>query len=82
MLIQPGQHFLLDALYVGELAPPHDVVVFPSSFNLLNEFLHERQAIRGLFPEVLFAHLRRLLLPVLGSQSHIHATLPGHVAES
>jgi hypothetical protein len=50
-----------------ELAPTSDIAVFRCALNLHNEFFDQRELIPVFFPEVLFANVRRLFLPVLGS---------------
>ena len=67
MLIKPLEHFLFDAFDVSELAPPGIVVIFPGALELLNKFLHQSELVLVFLSEVLFANLRCLILPVLGS---------------
>ena len=65
MLIKPLEHFDINAFDVGKLAPPGIVVVFSGSFKLVNKFLHQTEIALVIVPEVLFANLRCLILPIL-----------------
>jgi len=50
---------------VGELTPTSHIAVFRGALNLHNEFFHQPQLVPVFFPEMLFANVRSLLLPVL-----------------
>ena len=47
--------------------PTSDIVVFAVALKLHNEFLHQPQLVLVFFPEMLFAKVRRLFLPIFGS---------------
>jgi len=71
MLIQPFQRLRLDVLDVSELRPASNVLRFACAFKLHDEFIHQSQFVLVLFPEMPFAHVRCLLLPMFGSYAHI-----------
>jgi hypothetical protein len=50
----------------SELAPTSHIAVFRDTLNLHNEFFHQPQLVPVFFPEMLFANVRSLFLPVLG----------------
>lgn len=74
MLIHPLQHLLFNVLDVGELGPASDVHTFAGALDLQDEVVHQGQFVHMLFPEMLFARVSGLLLPMFDSTAHI---LPG-----
>jgi hypothetical protein len=65
--LETRKHLLFNVFYIGELAPTSDIAVFAGALKLHNEFLHQPQLVPVFFPEMLFANVRRLFLPVFGS---------------
>ena len=65
--LEARKHLFFNIFDVGELAPTNDIAVFAGALNLHNEFLHQPQLVPVFFPEMLFANVRRLFLPVFGS---------------
>ena len=51
----------------SELAPTSDIAVFTGALNLHNEFFHQPRLVPVFFPEMMFANVRRLFLPIFGS---------------
>src|SRR5208283_5308330 len=64
------KHLFFNIFDVGELAPTSYIAVFSSTLNLHNEFFHQPKLVQVFFPKMLFANVRSLFLPDLGSQSH------------
>jgi hypothetical protein len=60
-------HLFFTSFDVGELGPTSHIAVFRGALNLNDEFFHQSQLLPVFFPEVLFADVRSLFLPVLGS---------------
>ncbi len=67
MNLETLEHLSFNIFDVGELAPTSHIAVFRGTLNLHNEFFNQSQLIPVLFPEMLFANIRSLFLPVLGS---------------
>jgi hypothetical protein len=61
------EHLFFNVFDIGELAPTSHIAVFRDTLNLHNEFFHQPQLGPVFFPEMLFANVRSLFLPVLGS---------------
>jgi len=64
------EHLFFDAFDVSELAPPIHITVFRRALNLYDKLFHRPQLVRVFFPEMLFANVSSLFLPVLGPQTH------------
>jgi hypothetical protein len=60
------EHFFFDVFDVNELAPPSHITVFRRALNLFDKLFHQPQLVRVFFPEMLFANVSSLFLPVLG----------------
>ena len=58
------------SLMFSELAPPSHITVFRRAINLCDKLFHQPQLVRVFFPEMLFANVSSLLLPVLSPQTH------------
>ena len=67
---EPLEHLFFDVFDVSELAPPSHITVFSRALNLYDKFFHQPQLIRVFFPEMLFANVSSLFLPVLSPQTH------------
>ena len=67
---EPLEHLFFDVFDVSELAPPSHITVFSRALNLYNKLFHQPQLIREIFPEMLFANVSSLFLPVLSPQTH------------
>jgi len=67
MHLQALEHLFFNAFDVGESAPTSDVAVFRSTLNLNDKFFHQPRLVPVFFPEMLFANIRRLFLPIIGS---------------
>ena len=65
--LETRKRLLFNVFYICELAPTSDIAVFAGTLKLHNEFLHQPQLVTVCFPEMLFANVRRLFLPVFGS---------------
>jgi hypothetical protein len=52
---------------VGELTPTSHIAVFRRALNLHDEFFYQPELVPVFFPKGLFANVRSLFLPVLGS---------------
>ena len=61
------EHLFFNVFDVGELAPTSHIAVFRGALNFHNEFFHQPELVPVFFPKVLFANVRSLFLPVLGS---------------
>jgi hypothetical protein len=61
------EHLFFNVFDVGELAPTSHIAIFRDPLNLHNEFFHQPKLVPVFFPEMLFANVRSLFLPVLGS---------------
>jgi hypothetical protein len=61
------KHLSFDAFDVSELAPTSHITVFERALNLYDKLFHQPQLIRIFFSQMLFAKVRSLFLPVLGS---------------
>jgi hypothetical protein len=68
--LQTLEHLLFDVFDVSELAPTSDIRVISGTLNLYDKLFQQLQLVRVFFPEMLFAHVRSLFLPVLGPQTH------------
>jgi hypothetical protein len=65
--LEARKHLLFNVFDIGKLAPTSDITVSAGAFELRNEFLHQSQLVPIFFTEMLFADVRRLLPPILGS---------------
>jgi len=70
MPLEAFEHLFFNVFDVSELTPTSHIRVFRCSFNLHDKFFYQCQLVPVLFPEMLFANVRRLFLPVLRSDSH------------
>jgi hypothetical protein len=64
--LEARKHLSFNVFDVGEQAATSDIAAFAGALNLHNEFLHQLQRGTVFFPEMMFANVRRLFLPVLG----------------
>ena len=64
LFVQSFVHFLC---IIGECAPSGHVQILSCAFKFMDEFLDERKFVRIDGTEVLFANIRRLILPVPGA---------------
>jgi|SRR6516162_1430326 len=64
------EHLFFDVFDVSELAPPSHITLFRRALNLYDKLFHQSQLVRVFFPEMLFASVRSLFLPVLSPQTH------------
>jgi hypothetical protein len=64
------EHLFFDAFDVSELAPPSHITVFRRALNLYDKLFHQSQLVWVFFPEMLFANVSSLFLPVLSPQTH------------
>jgi hypothetical protein len=60
------EHPFFDAFNVSELAPTSRIAVFGRALNLYDKLFHQAELVRVFLPQMLFAELRSLFLPVLG----------------
>jgi hypothetical protein len=60
------KHLFFNVFDVDELTPTSYIAVFRGALNLHNELFHQPQLVPVFFPEMLFANVRSLFLPVLG----------------
>ena len=67
MNLEALEHLSFNVLDVSELAPTSHIAVFRGALNLYNEFFHQPELVPVFFPKVLFANVRSLFLPILGS---------------
>jgi hypothetical protein len=58
------EHLFFDVFDVSELAPTTHVRVFGRALNLYDKLFHQLQLVRIFFPQMLFAKLGGLFLPV------------------
>jgi hypothetical protein len=58
------EHLFFDVFDVSELAPTSHVTVLGRPLKLYDELFHQSQLVRVFFPQMLFANVRSLLLPV------------------
>jgi hypothetical protein len=65
--LEAPEHLFFDVFNVSELAPTGHVRVFGRALNLYDKLFDQPQFVRVFFPEMLFAKLRSLFLPVLGT---------------
>jgi hypothetical protein len=61
------EHLFFDISDVSELAPTSRVTVFGKVLDLHEKLFDQRQPVPVFFPQMLFAKLSSLFLPVLGS---------------
>ena len=66
MNLEALEHLFFDVLDVSELAPPSHITVFRRALNFYDKLFHQPQLVRVFFPEMLFANVSILFLPVLG----------------
>jgi hypothetical protein len=64
------EHLFFDAFDVSELAPPSHITVFRRALSLYDKLFHQPQLVRVFFPEMLFANVSSLFLPVLSPRTH------------
>jgi hypothetical protein len=69
------EHLFFDVFDVRELAPPSHITVFRRALNLYDKLFHQPQLVRVFFPEMLFANVSSLFLPVLSPQTHRRSKL-------
>ena len=65
--LEAPKHLFFDAFDVSKAAPTSQVAARGRTFNLYNKLPHQTQLVRVFFPQMLFANVRSLLLPVFGS---------------
>jgi hypothetical protein len=77
--VEALEHLSFDFFDVGELAPTSDIAVCAGTLKLHNEFLHQPELVPVFLPEMLFANVRRLFLPVFGIRvkNIVRAATPG-----
>jgi hypothetical protein len=63
------KHLFFDVFDVSELAPPSHITV-RWALNLYDKLFHQPQLVRVFFPEMLFANVSSLFLPVLSPKTH------------
>ena len=61
------EHLFFDVFDISELAPPSYITVFRMAINLYDKLFHQPQLVRVFSPEMLFANVSSLFLPVLSS---------------
>jgi hypothetical protein len=59
------EHLFFDVFDIRELAPTTHVGVFRRALNLCDKLFHQPQLVRVSLPQMLFAKVRSLFLPVL-----------------
>jgi hypothetical protein len=64
--LEPLEHLFFDVPDISELAPPSHVTVFGRALNLYNKLFHQRRLIWVFLPQMLFAKICGLFLPILG----------------
>jgi len=64
------EHLFFAVFDVSELAPPSHITVFRRALNLYDKLFHQPQLVRVFFPEMLFANVSSLFLPVLSPKTH------------
>ena len=60
------EHLFFYAFDVSKLAPPSHITAFRRALNLYDKLFHQLKLVRVFLPQMLFAKLRGLFLPVLG----------------
>jgi hypothetical protein len=60
------EHLFFDCFDVSELAPTSHITVLGRSLNFYDELFHQSQLARVFFPQMLFAKISSLFLPVFG----------------
>ena len=74
LLVEPGKHRRLIVGHVGELTPLQDVSGLPLSLNLPDEVLYQDPMGGMVKSQVFPAEFGRLVLTVLGPDSHFRPT--------